>query len=185
MTTTTTKPRPYISRDASFIVETAAGRIEIKPLERDRVMIDSAHSNSVPWHDERHETKGLTINGVVYSATGFVWLRGGEWTCEPPPKHVGDISISRRGQMIDGTPSAYRKAREIVTQAVSEWAKDHADDLAEADRIWRNNEARGAEKQLTLAERHVAELREIIAANDRGETRSQYETTCEPLHERR
>jgi hypothetical protein len=159
-----------------FIVENpgkSAGRLLIHPLERDRVRVESGWVNNVD-----DGTEGLTLNGVLYGVTGFVWLRDGVWTDIRPSETrwpSSDLMLSRRdGTYKDASRAAAEKASEVVCATVQLWALEHGDALEAAELSWRNNQAYIAEGQLAEARKYVAELEGIVAALDAGEKVSPY-----------
>lgn len=152
--------RQYIRWEHSESIDTEYGPVIVHALEDDRVRVESGEGfafREQPYRVSgflRSEADGTWADARLDRGFGLTFDRG--WDAKPvPPTHEARMRVA-------------------IFDAVTKWATLNASTLAEAGKVWRNNEARGAEAKIAAAERYIKALREIVASNDAGATRSQY-----------
>jgi hypothetical protein len=143
--TTTTKPRPYMSKDhLRDVITTEAGSIAVSPQEADRIVFDIAQSNHLPANlpESRNGSSVLDIGrGVKIRASGHAKLVGtyqgdDQWAVD------GMLYGSQYPTGRELTAKQQERARALIGEMITTWARAHAGDIAQADDIDRNNGAR-------------------------------------------
>jgi hypothetical protein len=158
-------------RHLETVIEGEAGRIWAKPIREDDIFFDIAKSNHLPANlpDSDNGSCVLDIGqGVKIRASGHVELRAEGWRVV---EAYTFIDAYEGGNV---TPLRRARAIEIIRQMVEAWACSHPDQLAEAERIYRNNAAHRLERALERVAEDERTLREQLAACESGEAFTQY-----------
>jgi hypothetical protein len=175
---TITKPRPYLSdRHLTTLVDAPnGGRIELRPLRATEVYVDIAKASSMPANERttRNGSEVLSIGGgIEVRASANVELVG-TYQGEDQWAVKGSLYASQYPSGRDLTRKQTERARALIGELVTTWARAHAGDLAQADDIDRNNAARSIEEQIAAHEQALAILREQLSACEEGEPFTQY-----------
>lgn len=169
-------PRPYKSADHLRGLATGnAGAIMVRPLRATNVYFDAARSNHVPANrpEGEHGSTVLDIGrGVQVRASGNAQLAGtyagaDQWA-------VTHLNASQYPSGRELTAAQEDRARAIIGELITTWAKTHAGDIAQADDIDRNNAAQGLEEQIAKHEQALDILRGQLAACEEGEPFTEY-----------
>ena len=167
-----TKPRPWISdRHLRGLATGDAGAIMVMPLRAGEIYFDAASANSLPANlpEGDHGSTVLDIGGgVQVRASGNARLIDGEWTITR--ELYGNQYPTRR----DLTRLQDQRARKVILALITEWARTHEGDLAQADDIDRNNAAHTLETTIARHEEALAILRAELTACEEGEEFSRY-----------
>lgn len=170
--TTTTKPRPYISdRHLWDTIASEAGAIAVWPQTSDRIYFDAAKSNHLPANLSEGDHGSTVVDighGVLVRASGSAYRQGARWVVE------GQWFPSQYPTGRDLTKLQDERAREVFGELITEWARTHEGDIAQADDIDRNNGARHLEEQIARHEEAITILREQLHACEEGEPFTQF-----------
>lgn len=167
MSTTT---RPYRGSDHLWsIVTTDAGTLAVHPMSARSLYFDAAWSNHAPAYADTGEHGSTVLDigrGARVRVAGNAEKVGACW-------ELTHLHCSRDSGG-DVTRAMHARAEALVFEMLNEWAQSHAGDIAQADDIARNNDARRLEQLIAEHERAVAILRENLAACDEGEPYTGY-----------
>jgi hypothetical protein len=171
---TTTRPRPYLSKDhLRDVITSEAGRIAVSPQEADRIVFDIASANHLPANLPTSDYNGSSVldigRGVQIRATGSVHLQAdGSW------KVTDRLHASQYPTGRELTSLQNARACELIGELIGAWAATHAGDIAQADDVDRNNGARTLEEQIAKHEAALEVLRGQLEACEQGEPFTQY-----------
>lgn len=171
--TTATNPRPYRSADhLRSTITTPTGAITVSPQEAGRIHFDIASANHLPANlpDGMHGSRVLDIGrGVHVRASGSAYREGTSWVVRCWPMHGSQYPSGR-----DLTTAQDARARTLIGQLITEWAKTHEGDIAQADDIARNNSARTLEEKIAKHEDALTILRDQLKACEEGDDYTMY-----------
>ncbi len=149
-----------------------AGSIWMQPTCDHHIYFDAAKSNHLPANlpDGDYGSTVLNIGGfVLVRASGHV-TRDDEngWTIDP---QYFSVTAYRGGSV---TPPRERRARELCLSMALGWISGHADELAEAEVIARNNAAHTLEENIARHAEALKILRRELRACESGRPFTQY-----------
>lgn len=164
--------RPYISDHHLWsTVSTDAGAIAVWPQTADRIYFDIAKTGHLPANlpDGEHGSHVLDIGGgVTIRAGGSVHRQDGSWAvcdalygCQYPS-----------GREL--TAKQDERARAVIGEMLTSWARTHEGDIAQADDIDRNNAARTLEEKIAQHTEALKILRRELRRCDNGKPFTQY-----------
>jgi hypothetical protein len=178
MTTKTTRPRDYRSdRHLATVLQAPnGGVIALRPLRADNIYFDIAKADSMPANERttRNGSEVLNIGGgVEIRASGNAKLVGtyqgdDQWAVE------GTLYASQYPSGRELTRKQADRARALIGELITTWARAHAGDIAQADDIDRNNGARTLEEAIARHEEALRILRAQLSACEEGEPFTQY-----------
>lgn len=156
-------PRKFATLTQSFDVETPFGLMKLRPLDADRITLETARStyNEPP--------AAILVNKVPLHASLTLTKYGERW--EPTRDAHGatfGALYARRADSTsahdDASSAARSKLLTFLPSIVEDWAEEHADALEIARRVQRNNEAHYLEQKIEEHEAALAKLRAELAA---------------------
>lgn len=171
-------PRDYRSdRHLTTLVDAPnGGRIELRPLRADSIYFDIAKSNSMPANERttRNGSEVLNIGGgVEIRASGNaklvgIYPGGPQWSVD------GALYASQYPSGRELTAKQAERARALIGELITAWARAHEGDIAQADDIDRNNNARTLEEAIAKHEEALSVLRANLSACEEGEPYQTY-----------
>lgn len=169
----TTTPRPYVSnKHLHAIITEDIGSIEVWPQEADRVYFDIAKANHLPANLPTSDSGSTVVDigrGVKIRASGSAYLQaGGTWSV------VGQWFPTQYPSGRELTRAQDERARKIVGEIITEWARTHEGDIAQADDIYRNNAARGLEEKILKHQEALDILQTQLLACEDGYDFTEY-----------